>query len=320
MTGDRVDEGEVVADGCANLRQGDVLALPSLVLSTGRPGDGDPVDTPLGVAVLSQTCDVVRPSKERCLVAPVIAATPAEGRAIAKGQSPLLIPLGEAAANADVQRATSVPKSSLVGLAITARAASDAFGRDALEVSRRIGHAFSRFAFPDEVYPAFHKLRQDAQRKTGTDSAFGRVLDLVDDLRVEADQWARPGRRLRLWVIVERPHMVAADLIDGEWPWDAAHVPGLKPGERQETLSLDRVCQLILASVEAGQPAAPVLWDAFGTLVKQRLLGPGYDACGDEVAAFEVEVVSDDDMTYRQYKATESLDLEALSDASVVGR
>jgi len=145
-------------------------------------------------------------------------------------------------------------------------------------------------------------------------------LQRVDDLRVEADQWSRPGRRLRLWVIVESRFMVPADLIDANWPWDGDHIPGLKPGEHRQELTLDRVCQLILAAVEIGQPAAPVLWDTFGARVERQLLDPGRADAAGEVATFEVEVVSDDDMTYRQFKATESLDLEALSNVTGVRR
>ena len=62
---------EVVGDDCCNLRQGDVVGLRLLSLS-GTGMVPELVPTPEGVAILSQTCDVVQPSKARCLVAPVV--------------------------------------------------------------------------------------------------------------------------------------------------------------------------------------------------------------------------------------------------------
>lgn len=73
---------EIVAAGCVNVRQGDIVGdflLPSV----------DDGSAPNGVAMLSQTCDVVQPSKTRCLVAPVIEANEKSLRDARKGRKPL---------------------------------------------------------------------------------------------------------------------------------------------------------------------------------------------------------------------------------------
>lgn len=309
---------EQVADDCSNLRQGDVVGLR--VLGSTGPGDRREVlDAPEGVAVLSQTCDVVQVSKTRCLVAPVVPNPSDAAFATArKGQKPLHLYLESGAAEptqciADMEQAVSMPKTTLVGLPIIARYVDHASGRTARTVAWRVGRAFSRFPFPDEVYPAFSKLRGQAQAKAGSAGNFGRVLDLVEDLRVSADQWPRPGRNLTLYIIVAEEWLIAPDDVDPNWHWSSTRVAGLRPHESEPGLSLDRVRELILANLHADKTSLAHLWRLLGQTIQAKLLAP---MLSDEVVSFEVVVLSDSEMTFRQYQRTESLDLEVLSDST----
>lgn len=309
---------KLVADDCSNLRQGDVVGLSEVRLPGGN-GELATVATPAGVAILSQTCDVVQPSKVRCLVAPVVAEpTDAALSGARKGQKPLHLYLESDAAEptrciADMEQAVSILKSELAGSPLLARYVEEASGPEARAVAWRVGRAFSRFPFPDRVYPVFSRLRGQAQDKAGSAGNFGRVLDLVDDLRVSADQWSSPGRNLTLYVVVPEERLVSPDDMDPNWRWEPARVRGLRPGEADHGLSLDRVCELLLANLDGDRSSLAHLWRIFGEAVESRLLTPSLDA---EVVSFAVDVLSDAEMTYRQYQHTESLDLEVLSDST----
>lgn len=309
---------ELVNEGCSNLRQGDVVGLRCLSMS-GTGGGAETLEAPQGVVILSQTCDVVQKSKARCLVAPVI-IDPSDGElsSAKKGQKPLHLYLESITAEprrclADMEYAVSVPKATLVGLPITARYVERASGNAARQVAWRVGRAFSRFPFPDEVYPAFSKLRRQAQEKAGSAGNFGGVLDLLEDLRVAADQWSRPSRNLTLYVVLPEELLISPDDLDPGWQWSPARVIGLRSDEPETGLSLDRVSELILANLDADKTSLAGLWRLFGEVVQAKLLTP---MLGAEVATFEVVVLSDSDMTFRLFQRTESLDLEVLSDST----
>lgn len=309
---------ELVADDCSNLRQGDVIALRGIPMP--RAGEeSEMVDTPKGIAILSQTCDVVQPTKARSLVAPVL-SDPSDGAfsSARKGQKPLHLYLESSAAEptrciADMEHAVSIPKATLVGLPIVARYVEQASGQTARSVAWRVGRAFSRFPFPDEVYPAFSKLRGQAQDKAGSAGNFGRVLDLVEDLRVSADQWSGPGRNLTLYIVVAEERLIPADDMDPGWHWSPTRVAGLRADEGDAGLSLDRVSELILANLDGDESSLAHLWRLLGETIQAKFLSP---MLSDEVMSFDVVVLSDSEMTFRQYQRTESLDLEVLSDST----
>lgn len=276
------------------------------------------LEAPRGVAVLSQTCDVVQPSKTRCLVAPVVDADEGQVADARKGKKPLWLCLessnGEApACIADIELATSVPKDVLVGRKVLARYAENPSDARAGNIAARAARALGRFPFPDEVYPVFAELRSRVQKRSGTPSPFGQVVDLVEDLRVGADQWPVPGRRLTLYVVVPEELLVPMEDLDPSWAWEAARVLGLQRGEALPSMPLNRTCELILVNVPGDRTTLANLWQHFGERVRVELLEP---RLGVEVAEFAVEVVVDSEMSVRQYRRTESLDLEVLSDSS----
>jgi hypothetical protein len=190
----------------------------------------------------------------------------------------------------------------------------------ARELAARIGRVFTRFPFPDEVNPAFKKLREKARRKAGTESAFGKVLDLIEVIRVSADQWENPGRRLILHVIIPSYLLIQNEDADPDWAWGPASVVGAKNGEKLENLSLTRVSELLLANCEAAKLDPKLanlstilyLWQAWESKIEIELLRPGISP---EIEYFGINLVSDSEFSYAQWKTSESLDLEVLSDS-----
>ena len=76
-----------------------LVALLCVLLSacasdaTSSHEDPEQVETPNGVVLMSQTCDLVQ-DRERVLVAPVSAVSTSVMSAVRKGAKPLLIPVG----------------------------------------------------------------------------------------------------------------------------------------------------------------------------------------------------------------------------------
>nr|WP_254455267.1 hypothetical protein [Paenarthrobacter ureafaciens] len=289
--------------------------MGSIVLASGEDGSPMELETKAGVAILSQTCDIVQSSKSRCLVAPVLDATPQDLSDARKGRKPLLLYLeagveGHSVHVADMEMATSVPKALLVGRKLLARYGNMESEPGTRIIAARVGRAFSRFPFPDEVYPVFKDLRSRVQSKAGTQSPFGKVVDFVADLRVSSDQWQDPGRHLTLYVIVPEDRLIPIEDMDHSWEWDPERVQGLKRGETEHQLDLNRVSTLILENAEGDSTTLAHLWAKFGQLIQDSLLRP---ALNSEVVSFDVEVLSDVEMTYQRFNQTESLDLDVLS-------
>lgn len=303
---------EEVAEGCKNLRQGDVIADVPLPLElNGQDG--------CAVAILTQTCDVVQSSKTRCLVAPVLPHDPQVISGASKGRRPLHLLLevadddGPDPCVVDMEAATSVLKSDLVGKSLLARYVPVASSTQAGTVAARIGRAFNRFPFPDEVHPFFNGLRSRIRKKSGTLSPFGQALDLVEDIRVRANQWPEPMRELVLFIVVDEEFLIPREDYDPGWTWGETRVLGLTANETLDSLDLNRASELIIANLDGDETTLASLWTRFGELVYSELLQPNLNT---EVSSCRVDVLSDGEMKYRDYRRTESLDFEVLSDAA----
>lgn len=310
-----------VASDCANLKQGAVVEFEAILQQQGALGPNGEGSTalltPLGVVVLSQTCDIVQRSKSYCLVAPVIATSDNNGdpgliSSARKGRAPLhlyLITADDVEMVADIGKLASVPKKLLERRRLIWPGPDQAHGQRARQLGDRISRAFDRFPFPDEVYPSFRKLREKIQKSAGRNGAFAQVLEMINELRISADQWSKPGRHLTLYCLVDDGVLVDEEYEDPGWVWSPTNVRGLKLGEKANELSLTRVCELLLLNLGEDDAAAE-LWRRFEEAVQKELLEVGIN---EEVAVFDVAVLSESQMTYKEYKRTESLDLEVLS-------
>ena len=319
-----MNSGEKV-EKFSDLRQGDVLDIPALPTIV----DGEPAltATPLGVVIISQTCDIVQESasKANLTVAPLVDPTAANISNAKRGRSATLLYLdgeqdgGEAVA--DLQFVSSLPKVEIIGRTLIARHATEPSVSGQRQLAHRIGRAYTRFAFPDEVVPFLKRLRDMARKKANTMSAFGRVIDFVSDLRVSSDQWQSPDRQLRIYVVVSAQMLMNPEDADPDWDWSQLVAIGARRGEDLRNASLARISELLARECERhGTSPAVVnmtsllnLWDLWKAALEKELLIPHLN---DEVSSVEVVLTSDEEFTLRQWRRTESLDLEVLSDTS----
>lgn len=309
-----------------DLRQGDVIDIewvPAVI--DGAPGA---FQTPCGVVVLSQTCDVVQsgPSKANVTVAPILCSPEAGQLSDARrGRAPLLVHLpglGETEeALADVQRAASLPKDKLLGRTLLGRHIDGESTLQARNLAERVGRVYSRFAFPDQVVPVLRKMKNKARQSVGGSGAFGRVLDHLE-FRIQASHWDSPGRVLRLFVIVDSSVLIMPDDADPDWDADTSAIPGLGRQERIESASLTRLSELLADGCDKflNDPMAVDgttllrLWEAWVLRMKNDLLDP---QTNEEVIEFRVELIGDEEMTLSRWRRTVSLDLEDLSDSTL---
>ncbi|WP_277959303.1 hypothetical protein [Frigoribacterium faeni] len=312
-------KGEPVED-IRVLRQGDVLDVSWLPASDGNTPTQ--LATPDGVVVLSQTCDIVQ-NKPTCLVAPILRADAAGISRARKGQSPLVLLLAGTDSTpdqlADLARITSVPKTFLLGKKLLSSLGVGDQDVSARNLAERIGRTFTRFPFPDEVVPAFQKFKKKTQNAVGGEGAFGWILDRVESLRLGADQWPEPARNLTLHFVISSRYLMGLDDADPDWDWTTSRVHGRRRSEQRSTLTLDRVTQLLQANIAALEDAPDTvdmttilyLWEEWVTRIGADL----FRLEGDAIATLTVNLISDLEFTYADWKRSESLDLDVLSDS-----
>ena len=294
---------------CELLRQGDIIRI-----HPGPSGESvGLVGTCVKVAILSQTRDIVQTTKRYCLVAP--AEQTSEDSSVFidafKGRRPLRIPLRDESGQrwvADAERAFSIQKTDILSLVV--HCSHDDQGESAGIIRARIARVFGRFPFPDEVQPVFKRLQDRLRSKAGGSGNLGQVIDLVSEIRVSSDQWDSPGRRLKLFLILSSEILIPNEDADPAWVWN--RTKGWRDKDSETSLSLDRTCELILENSGGDATTELNLWQKFGECLYSQLVMP---CLNDEVTAVNIEVVSDEDFTLRQFRHSESLDLETLSDS-----
>ncbi|MFT4235609.1 MAG: hypothetical protein QM607_11500 [Microbacterium sp.] len=296
--------------------QGDIIAFDHLSYWTGDDEDPEQVETPHGVVLLSQTCDLVQ-DRDRVLVAPVAEVTTAVMSAVRKGAKPLLIPVGaEPNHVADLERALSVPRAVLDGAAVLTHSVQERSGEAADRLSARIGRGLHRFAFPDAVHDSLSKMKKKIAEWYEKSTSLATVLRLVDEFRISCPDWESAGRDISITAVVPEEYLPAADARDSSWRWGVGTVTDLKNGEIPASLTLERVSQLILKNIEAENDAAVVaLWETWMDTLAKAVL----PAATVEVASIELGVMSDVEYTYRLLKSSETLDFSVLSDSSREG-
>lgn len=292
--------------------QGDILDLPHLAYWVGD-ADTEQVETPHGVVLLSQTCDLVQ-DRERVLIAPVAECPPGLMSQVQKGRKPLLIALGTAPDRiADLERMLSVPRTLLSGATVLQHSVQERSGEEADRLSARIGRGLYRFAFPDAVHDALGKLQKKIADGYAKETSFATVLRLVDEFRISCTAWETPGRELSITALVPERYLPPADMRDPGWKWGQDTVVGLKNSEMAADINLERVSQLILSNIEKENDAAVVvLWELWAGKLADSVL-PAPDA---EVTSISLEVMSDTEYTFAQYKSSEVLDFSTLSNSS----
>jgi len=288
------------------LHQGDIIWI-----NPGKAGESVGLTgSSIPVALISQACDISR--RDYCLVAPVEQPENTVLTDAIKGRRPLLVPLKDDSGEqwvANVGRAFPIPKAELSS---PPRRCSDSDqGETARTIRDRIARAYGRFPFPGEVHNVFKPLRDKIHSKVGGSGAFGQVIDLLSTIRVSAKNWEMPERQLQLFLIVPCEYFIKDE--DAASSWNERRVEGWNAKKDSfSSLSLDRTCELLLLNLKGDKTTLLKLWRKFGDCVYSQLVKPHLNR---DVATVLVTVLSDEDFTYRQYARSESLDLEALSDA-----
>lgn len=297
----------------AGAAQGDILAFDEVHFLEGPSGPPTVFRPDVGVALMSQTCDLVRDRPDhRVLVAPVRRLSDASERsAVKRGQKPLLVLVGSNLdLVAEMDRMVSVPRSRLEGARVIDRTCATQSGEQAALLAARIARAISRFAFPDLVHEALRRLQKKVLQAYGKTTFFAHTLSLIDEFRVGSVSWEDPAADLTLYAIVGAEALPDAASAPPGWLWQQSTVDGLKPSEHPDHLKLERVSELIVLNIAARNDAALVrLWHKWQELLQADCL----DSNASGLATVELVVVSGDDLRYSEFVTTQPLDFSTLS-------
>jgi hypothetical protein len=297
----------------ATLRQGDHLPLLRIPI-LGDDGDVTWKETPEGVAIISQTCDIVREGPPRLLVAPLVkldGQIAAEARSGRRSQY-VEVPSGGTDAFVDLDGVAALMKSN----PILAQANRTLFAdEDIRRFSWAVGRRFSRFAFPDEIVPWFQPLTDVVKKKySRPESAEGKLFNRVAQFRIEAaGGWTEPPYSLTLVIILEPgelPHLDDDEIAD---------VP-------TDILALQRPDQIANSLIGETDPYRRYwLWlrlgDAWAAMCypMDKYLKSKSDSerravnAAVENGLIEAEVLSADEYTLNRIQRSELLDLDYLS-------
>ncbi|WP_294642574.1 hypothetical protein [uncultured Aureimonas sp.] len=212
-----VAEAEDDRDPLESWRQGDytlgVRDFPTIVLAA----DGSPdllFREVVGVAVVTQTCDIVNAGegKDSVIAAPLVQASEKLLKEAAAGRSPVCAVLDNPPTPdvvVDLGRMMAVEKA-----VVRTWERLEGFGTD--EGRAGFGSALERkhgrFAYPDPFVRAISKWRSRILSKHDKDSETGRVYRSVRMLRVAAyPHWEAEAVRVLLYVVLEDGDLPAND-------------------------------------------------------------------------------------------------------------
>jgi hypothetical protein len=309
--------------GVPHLQQGDVLTLASIPI-VAHEGTVSTVATPLGVVIISQTCDLQRPEPECISVAPVVELQGDLAGLAKSGRISRFLVLPGAGQNhfADLGVVASVGKAHagslehIVGLE----------PEGAEQFRQAVGRRYTRFPFPDAVVPWFSPLSTLAQSKSPKPtSPEGWAFSRVVSLRVEAiDGWSTPPYVLRLLVVVageEMPPLSAAD----ELPRPLSQAVQSQIFDSQgNRVGAHRLAEL-LTSEGTNADDRVHLWQYLGEAWVARCHPSDKDLkklppdVADEIRTavaggeIDVEVLTERDLAVDRYLRSAALDLDHLS-------
>ena len=157
-----------------------------------------------GFVVLTQSCDVVRHSRDRpfITVAPLIEVDEAELVLVKRGYKPQFgfIPgVARLKLVADLDRAMTADKRVVARWSRIVGCISDSERR---AFSRSITRKHARFAFPDDFMPVVRKLLDRLKEKHGKATSEGEALKDLREIRVRAaPSWDAADVELMFWFV-----------------------------------------------------------------------------------------------------------------------
>lgn len=272
----------------------------------------DPIPCPDGVAVISQTCDARLEKIPHLLVALVVRKTEDEVPSLRRGQSQRYVKIGlDDDTCIDLDVIQSVAKHVAASAEVVWKFPADDV--DAVSnLGTQIGRRFSRFPIPDKAIPWLAPLQKLLTDKSGHPAKpVGAVLDSIDEVRVSAaNHWYAPGRELTLHVILKR------DVLSAR-PDDTPPIPSetLADWLNTKTRTVDDIAARI---PKANGDDLEILWQQFVERLAERCLAHAHkhrDYAAGEVTDVVAVLATADDFTLYDFRRSQTLDLEFLSDA-----
>lgn len=191
-------------------RQGDLalvaVELPAITLDQAELA-WQAIDAPHGVAILSQSCDIVRAVEQRPFVqiAGLVPATPEEIGRAERGEVPsrlYLDCLKDKSLLIDLDAAATVHKTVVATWARSEGCGSDSERR---RVAAGLARYRQRFAFPDSFNDLILPVRRWIESKRSKQSAHGNFVRAMHEVRVTCDDWAKPAELLFLVIVTHLP-------------------------------------------------------------------------------------------------------------------
>jgi hypothetical protein len=284
----------------ASWRQGDVFGLGrhlALMPDGGSATAAVVADFATEALVLvGQSCDVVKPIDRRPIttMAPLVRLADDELREARAGRRPRYVSLPGVGDDAfiDLDMAFPIHKRLLLGRRQGAGVTSSV---QAAAMSRSIGRAFGRFAFPDAFNEAVGNLVRRVRSKHGNNGAEGRVLvEHVDDILVEAP-WDDAEYEATLLIVLKPGLLAMSDGPPSPASWVAA-----KP------MSIDVICRRLL-DPKATPDDRSFLWLALAEEWRKLCMPVA------EVRAINVEAIPADELSHLRAREAQPLDFDYLS-------
>jgi hypothetical protein len=282
------------------LRQGDWLTGVASISITDFAGRvQSEVETPLGVAVVTQCCDLANEDTGVAQVARVVTLEGKEYAGARSGRTCRYAPIN------DTHFADLTVIGTLTRESPDDRTTMTTAGRQKFAdcISRR----YSRFAFPDDMVKVLNPLKQKIRETAAKAGSIGAVLqERVATMRLECEpDWEAPsGLSLTLLVIVEIEFLPSVEELESAEPPSGP--------TRQRKQGLNGAAEAILRCTSHDQRLADA-WNGFGgellTLFQSGLPNAPSGYVGD----VQVEVLRTDELSFERYRNTVNLDFDYLS-------
>lgn len=298
-------------DESSQWRQADKFSLNSVAV-IAVAGEPSKLLTPDGVAIVSQSCDVVLPHRLNVQVAPLIELAGNDARAARDGKRSQYAHLPQLGENtfADLDQVSTVAKSALSGKYVSRGVeGDDETRRFAGAVARRFG----RFAFPDDVSDAMKALRDLVQSKAPKpQSPFGKVLTEVLELRAESKAWAEEASAVTLaFVLVPGALPTLPDDDPGPRP---PSVDKFEPNEATAKVRLTEIAEALMdTNLTWNAYERFWLWTQLADAAALLCEAQGKRANASRHPTFIGEVISGDEFPLTRVRRSEIVDLDHLS-------
>lgn len=282
-------------------RQGDHLPHVASIVLLGMDDGVERVETPLGVVVLTQCCDLARGGRGFAHVAKVVELSGATASAARSGRAGY-VPLPE------LGEAMFGDLSTVGGMAHAAVSAQERQPSVRSEerhlFGERVGRRFSRFAYPDAAQPLINWIVGEIRKKaSASNSPLSGLWERVDRVRLESSgDWEQTPLDLTLLVIVRT----------GELPTlDASRADVSKDREQPGIATLSAVGEAI-STATPGTTQAGELWREFEGIFAQRAM-EGAKLAPEILGSLVVEVLEEGELSYEQFRRSANLDVDHVS-------